>query len=64
MNHKIVIVPFDQGGYAKLLFTQTENGWTCSMSDDLMQDLQDCLEGRELRERVKTYVDLNGFDNS
>lgn len=34
------------------------------MSDDLMQDLQDCIEGRELRERVKPYVDLNGFDNN
>ena len=64
MNQKVVIVPFEQGGYAKLMFTKIGNEWTCTMSDEMMNTLQACINGEEIKEYVTDYADLNGFDGN
>ena len=61
MTQKFVVVPFE-GGYAKLLFKQDGDDWVCTMSDELMSDLQSFLNGEEPRERVNPYLDLGVID--
>lgn len=63
MSHKIIVVPFDNGSYAKILFTQQENGdWSCKMSDQMMCDLQALANGEKLKEIVTPYIDVDLID--
>lgn len=63
MTHKIIVVPFDNGSYAKILFTQQENGdWSCKMSNQMMCDLQALANGEELKEIVTPYLDIDLID--
>ncbi len=58
---KYIVVPFDNGGYAKLMFTKVEDNWHCIMSDEIMHNLNAYLEGKTPREYVKPYIDGNGL---
>lgn len=53
MNQKIITVQLPNG-FAKLAFTKKDgNIWTCSMSDQTINDLEAYLEGRVPREIVR-----------
>lgn len=60
MSQKIIVVPFNNGSYAKILFTQQENGeWSCKMSDQMMCNIQALANGEELKEIVTPYIDVD-----
>jgi hypothetical protein len=58
VNQKFIVIPFEQGGYAKLLFNRVGNEWVCKMNAQLMSDLQSILNGEEPKEIVEPW---NGF---
>lgn len=61
MTKQYLIIPFENGGYAKLLFNKVGDNWHCVLPDESMHSLQAYLEGRVPTEYVKPYVDGNGL---
>lgn len=58
-EQKIVAFPISLGT-VRLMFTKVDGEWQCHLPDDFMRDLEDAIEGRIPRERVK-WVDIPNF---
>ena len=55
-EQKIVAFPISLGT-VRLMFTKVDGEWCCHLADDFMQDLEDAIEGKMPRERVR-WVDV------